>query len=187
MFECFLRHCQCICCTWSLSRYWGQIRRCEKQLYSWEKFSFMLSIDLQGSALSVTNTGASWLVKLPAEGSSLTGGAIPGEFKVELKCVDGCLDLITIPPGLANARPLGLVRGARQRAHCWWKTVRRRAAHRSLQHQGLNLELFEMHIAYWSKFELEIIAVAFAQLSRSMGRQRMLQTSLMDLQFWESS
>ena len=92
-----------------------------------------------------------------------------------------------ITPGLANARPLGLVRGARQRAHCWWKTVRRRAAHRSLQHQGLNLELFEMHIAYWSKFELEIIAVAFAQLSRSMGRQRMLQTSLMDLQFWESS
>merc|ERR1712109_143045 len=35
-----------------------------------------------GSALSVTNTGASWLVKLPAEGSSLTGGAIPGQFKV---------------------------------------------------------------------------------------------------------
>lgn len=48
----------------------------------------MLPIGLQGSALSVTNTGASWLVKLPAEGSSLTGGAIPGEFKVELKCFD---------------------------------------------------------------------------------------------------
>ena len=57
-------------------------------LYS---YSFMLSIGLQGSALSVTNTGASWLVKLPAEGSSLTGGAIPGEFKVELKCFDALM------------------------------------------------------------------------------------------------
>ena len=51
----------------------------------------MLPIGLQGSALSVTNTGASWLVKLPAEGSSLTGGAIPGEFKVELKCFDALM------------------------------------------------------------------------------------------------
>ena len=38
---------------------------------------------IQGSGLSVKNTGASWLVMLPAEGSSLTGGAIPGQFKVK--------------------------------------------------------------------------------------------------------
>ena len=38
-----------------------------------------------GSGLSVKNTGASWLVMLPSEGSSLTGGAIPGQFKVDFK------------------------------------------------------------------------------------------------------
>ena len=37
----------------------------------------------QGSALSVTNNGHSWKVPLPGEGSSLRGGALPGEFKVD--------------------------------------------------------------------------------------------------------
>ena len=49
-----------------------------------ETLGAVMSYYHQGSALSVTNTGASWLVKLPAEGSSLTGGAIPGQFKVKI-------------------------------------------------------------------------------------------------------
>jgi len=34
------------------------------------------------AGLSLTNTGATWMVKFPAEGSSLTGGALHGEYKV---------------------------------------------------------------------------------------------------------
>ena len=34
------------------------------------------------AGLSLTNTGATWMVKFPGEGSSLTGGALHAEYKV---------------------------------------------------------------------------------------------------------
>ena len=45
----------------------------------------------------------------------------------------------------------------------------------------------ELHIVHYNTKVCIGNHCAFAPISFSMGRQRMLQTSLMDLQFWESS
>ena len=43
---------------------------------------YLLPPSPQTTGLTVLNTGSSWKVDLPAEGSSLTGGALQGEYKV---------------------------------------------------------------------------------------------------------
>ena len=65
----------------ALEAKYGDVRWIFKK---YKKFWILLTCH-QGSGLSVKNTGASWLVMLPSEGSSLTGGAIPGQFKVDFK------------------------------------------------------------------------------------------------------
>lgn len=139
-----------------------------------------MTINVQGTGLTMLNTGASWKVDLPAEGSSLTGGALPGEFKVTHLSHHSSLFI----------RSFFIISHQAWQMHAHWGGCKGHGSEHTVDGRQYDAELHIVH--YNTKVNNLIYVASFSVFSSyshfllSTGLRRMLWTSRTDWLFWES-